>query len=77
MPESRIEQFEAFLSRDNLRLTRERRLVAETVFALAGPFDFEIVLSALRNTSPTHRVTRPTVYRTLSLLEQSGLVRLN
>jgi Fe2+ or Zn2+ uptake regulation protein len=55
-------------------LTRNRRLIAETVFLLAPPFDANAVIEAVRKLKTQHRVSRETVYRTLRELVQSGLV---
>ena len=77
MSESRIEQFETFLTGRSLRVSRERRIIAEQIFSTSGPFDCDQVLNSLANSSPSRRVSRATVYRTLALLENSGLVKLN
>ncbi len=72
MPESPIDQFQAFLEQKGLRLTRERRLVAETVFSLTAPLNGESVLESLIDIFQRN-VSRSTIYRTLALIEESGL----
>ena len=76
MRDSPLDQFQAFLDQRGQRLTRERRLIAVTVFTLAPPFDMESVLAAVRETTSQRCVSRATVYRTLDALEQSGLVSI-
>jgi len=58
MSTSRIEQFEAFLARENRQLTHERRVVAEIVFASAGPLDAESVFKAVVESPGPRRVSR-------------------
>ena len=77
MSESRIKQFEAFLSGKGQRLSNDRKVIAELVFTITGPLNGDIVLDALVKASPSRRFSRATVYRTLARLEESGLVRLN
>ena len=76
MPESPLNQFLSFLGQRGKRLTRDRRLVAETVFILAPPFDADAVFAAVTQLTSKYRVSRATIYRTLSELVQSGLVSI-
>jgi Fur family ferric uptake transcriptional regulator len=66
-------KFTEFLSTKGRRMTAQRRAIIETVFGTAEHFTAEQLLawSQKRNRS----VSRPTVYRTLPLLTECGLVR--
>lgn len=65
--------FEAFLRSRKLKLTGERMAILQAVFHEKGHFDAEHLHDCLRMKD----VSRATVYRTLDLLVQSGLVRKN
>jgi Fur family transcriptional regulator, ferric uptake regulator len=67
------ERFLAFLAHKNLRLTGQRRAIIETVFNTAEHFTAEQLLEWSRHRDKS--VSRATVYRTLPLLTESGLVR--
>ena len=68
-----IRQFQRFLAKRNLKMTAARRGVLDAVFATHDHFDADDLMFILRNRQS--RVSRATVYRTLSLLVESGLVR--
>jgi len=67
------DRFMQFLSQKNLRLTTQRQIIVDTVFSTEEHFTAEQLLewSRERDTS----ISRATVYRTLPLLTESGLVR--
>ena len=67
------ERFLDFLARKNLRLTGQRRAIIETVFSTEEHFTAEQLLEWSRRRDKS--VSRATVYRTLPLLTESGLVR--
>ena len=66
-------KFAEYLSKQGLRMTAQRRAILETVTGTVKHFTAEQLLewSRQRNRS----VSRPTVYRTLPLLAECGLVR--
>jgi Fur family ferric uptake transcriptional regulator len=66
-------RFMEFLAQKNLRITAQRRAIIDTVFGTDRHFtaDELLVWSRRRDKS----VSRATVYRTLPLLTESGLVR--
>ncbi len=66
------QKFLMFLEQKNLRLTTQRQAIVDTVFSTDKHFTAEQLLdwSRLRDKS----VSRATVYRTLPLLTESGLV---
>lgn len=65
--------FEAFLQSRGLRLTRPRKIIFEEVFRVHGHVDAEELSTILRG--PGKRVSRASVYRTLDLLAEAGLVK--
>jgi Fur family transcriptional regulator, ferric uptake regulator len=67
-----LEAFEAFLRSKNLRMTPQRRIIAETLFSTHQHIDAETLCNMVRGLS--RNVSRATVYRTLSLLLESKLL---
>ncbi len=67
------ERFLDFLARKHLRLTGPRRAIIATVFSTEQHFTAEELLEWARRRDKS--VSRATVYRTLPLLTESGLVR--
>jgi Fur family ferric uptake transcriptional regulator len=62
-----------FLARKSLRLTAQRRAIIDTAFSTQQHFTAEQLLAWSRKRDKS--VSRATVYRTLPLLTESGLVR--
>ena len=62
-----------FLTQKNLRLTAQRQAIIETAFGTRRHFTAEQLLQWARRRDKS--VSRATVYRTLPLLTESGLVR--
>ncbi|HXJ60314.1 MAG TPA: transcriptional repressor [Verrucomicrobiae bacterium] len=67
------EKFLTFLEGKKLRMTAQRQAIIETVFNTEEHFTAEQLLVWARERDPS--VSRATVYRTLPLLTESGLVR--
>jgi Fur family ferric uptake transcriptional regulator len=67
------QRFLDFLVRKNLRLTAQRRAIVETAFQTHQHFTADQLLEWSRQRDKS--VSRATVYRTLPLLTESGLVR--
>src|SRR5512143_115742 len=67
------QRFLEFLGQKNLRLTVQRQAIIETVFSTDEHFTAEQLLDWSRARDKS--VSRATVYRTLPLLTESGLVR--
>ena len=67
------QRFLEFLAQKNLRMTGQRRAIIETVFSTEEHFTAEQLLEWSRRRDKS--VSRATVYRTLPLLTESGLVR--
>ena len=70
-----MERFEEFLQSRGKRITQQRRLIVEQVFLQHEHFDAEDLLALLSRVLPRGKVSRPTVYRTLSELVDAGLLR--
>ena len=66
------EKFLQFLDQKNLRITSQRRAIVDTVFGTDQHFTAEQLLEWAREKDSS--VSRATVYRTLPLLTESGLV---
>ena len=71
--EAAKERFYRFLADKNLRITDQRRVIIDTVFNTEEHFTAEQLLDWSRAVDKT--ISRATVYRTLPLLTESGLVR--
>jgi Fur family ferric uptake transcriptional regulator len=67
------QRFIEFLSKKNLRMTSQRQTIIDTVFGTGEHFTAEQLLDWSREKDKS--VSRATVYRTLPLLTESGLVR--
>ena len=66
------EKFLQFLDQKNLRITSQRLAIVDTVFSTDQHFTAEQLLEWAREKDSS--VSRATVYRTLPLLTESGLV---
>jgi Fur family ferric uptake transcriptional regulator len=69
------ERFEEFLQSRGKRVTKQRRVIVDEVFKRHDHFDAEDLIGHLSTTAGGRRVSRPTVYRTLSELVDAGLLR--
>jgi Fe2+ or Zn2+ uptake regulation protein len=69
---SPLNEFRQHLAASGKRLTTEREIVAATIFSLHSPFTAETILEAIGKDA---RVSRATVYRTLSMLAESGQIK--
>lgn len=67
------QRFAEFLTQKNLRLTAQRQAIVETAFSTRQHFTAEQLLAWSRRRDKS--VSRATVYRTLPLLTESGLIR--
>lgn len=66
--------FSDYLEQRQLKYTPERRRILREVLSLHFHFEADELYFALREKGG-HRISRATVYRTLPLLEESGLIR--
>lgn len=69
--QERLEQVQALLDRSHIRLTEERRLIVKRAVAFLH-FTAEELVKAIHTLDPS--VARATVYRTLALLQELGVV---
>ncbi|HEY8374863.1 MAG TPA: transcriptional repressor [Nannocystis sp.] len=69
--ESLMGQFHAYLSKKQLKSTRQRDLIAQKFFAANGHISIEELLTLSRSENP--KIGYATVYRTLKLLAECGL----
>ena len=69
------ERFEEFLQSKGKRITQQRRIIVDEVFRQHEHFDAEDLIVHLGKVVAARRVSRPTVYRTLAELVDSGLLR--
>jgi len=67
------EKFSVYLKKGGLKFTPERRAILEGVFSIHKHFDIEELFEKLRKRGG--RLSRATIYRTLPLLVESGLIR--
>ena len=70
-----LERYREFLATKKQRLTRERSIIVEEVFAQHEHFDAEQLIQRLAQRKDSRRVSRSTIYRSLLLLEEAGLLR--
>ncbi len=63
-----------FLEKRSLRYTPERKIIMQKVCSLHSHFEADDLYFQLRQKG-NRRISRATVYRTLPLLEESGIIR--
>ncbi len=68
-----LERFEKFLAGKALRLTEARAAIVEAALARAGHYPIEDLIADLKRLGI--RGSKATVYRTLPLLEEAGIVK--
>jgi Fur family ferric uptake transcriptional regulator len=69
------QRFTEFLQSRGKRLTKQRQILVETIFARHEHFDADDLVDELRRVEKSDDVSRPTVYRTLKELVEAGLLR--
>ncbi|MEK6248933.1 MAG: transcriptional repressor [Planctomycetales bacterium] len=68
-------RFEEYLQSRGKRITQQRRSIVGQVFSHHEHFDADDLLAELAKELGARKVSRPTVYRTLSELVDAGLLR--
>jgi Fur family ferric uptake transcriptional regulator len=68
-----LERFERFLHKKDLRLTEARAAIVEAALARAGHYPIEELIADLK--SKGIRGSKATVYRTLPLLAEAGILQ--
>ncbi len=71
---SEIEKWEQFLREKGYKLTPERRVVLEEIFSHHGHFHAEELYRRIKSRRK-RKVSLATIYRTLPLLVESGIIR--
>ena len=66
-----VSRLQGYLSKNGLRLTNQRKLIAATFFEAEGHLNFEQLYEAVQQRDSS--VGQATVYRTLKVLVDSGL----
>ena len=73
---SPVEKFREYLGTKGKRLTKERETIVREIFADHDHFDSDQIVARLSKQRVSGgRVSRATIYRTLSSLEEAGLIR--
>lgn len=72
---SPVARLEEYLQSRGKRVTQQRRIIVEQVFGRHEHFDADDLLAQLREIVGPKKVSRPTVYRTLTELVEAGLLR--
>lgn len=67
--------FSQYLERRGLKLTRPRKQILESVFSLHEHFDAEQLHARMKSLSA--EISLATIYRTLPLLVEAGLIQLS
>ena len=67
------ERLESFLAEGGHRKTPERFAVLEEIYTVGGHFDVDTLLDRMKQRSV--KVSRATLYNTIELLQEAGLVR--
>jgi Fur family ferric uptake transcriptional regulator len=70
-----VEKCREFLLTKGLRMTRERQILTEEIFADHEHFDAEQLIQRLAQRTDGKRISRATIYRHLPLLEEAGMLR--
>ncbi len=70
-----MKKFQEYLVTRGKRMTRERTIIVEEVFAAHEHFDADQLISLASQRHDGRRVSRSTVYRTLKELVEAGLLR--
>jgi Fur family ferric uptake transcriptional regulator len=68
-------RFEEFLQVRGMRMTEQRKVLLEHVFARHQHFDVDELIDQLPRRGEAGHVSRPTVYRTLNEFVEAGLLR--
>lgn len=70
-----VDKFREFLLTKKMRLTPEREAVVTAIYATHEHFDAELWIESLAGRGGSMQASRSTVYRTLNLLQEAGLIR--
>jgi len=69
-----LETFKKLLKENGLKFTQQRELVFKVLYDNEGHFTPEDLSDLIKKQQPDLAISIPTIYRTLALLEESGIV---
>jgi Fur family ferric uptake transcriptional regulator len=72
---SPLQRFEEYLQARGKRVTQQRRYLVEQIAKRHEHFDADQLILELNRKAQGRRVSRPTIYRTLSEMVEAGLLR--
>ncbi len=72
--ETLLTQFKQLLRSNNLKFTKQRETILHALYNYSGHFTPEELYRMIKNEQPDLNTGIATIYRTLSLLENAGLV---
>ncbi len=72
---SPVDRFEEFLSSRGKRITQQRKYLVEKVFSRHEHFEADDLVEELARKVESSKISRPTIYRTLSEMVDAGLLR--
>ncbi len=70
-----LARFTQFLQARGKRVTEQRRLIVEMIYSHHAHFDADELMGHLQDLIARRKISRPTVYRTLSEVVEAGLLR--
>lgn len=68
-----IEQYIQYLKNKGLRITQQRKKLLQEIARIDRHFDVDLLLSILKSRKII--ISRATIYRTLPLLEEAGMIK--
>ncbi len=69
-----LEELKRIIKKRGLKYTRQRELILQTLFEHSGHHSPEEILTLIKKEHPSIKIGIATIYRTLSLFEEEGLV---
>jgi len=69
-----LEKFQTLLKENSLKFTKQRELILKSLYEHDAHFTPEEIYGLVKQSSPDLTLGMATVYRTLTLLERSGMV---
>ena len=72
---SPLERFEEYLDSRGKRVTQQRRFIVEKVFSRHEHFEVDDLVAELVHAEQPVKVSRPTIYRTITEMVEAGLLR--
>ena len=69
-----LDRFKELLRDNSLKFTQQRELLFKTLYENEGHYTPEDLYTLIKKQNPKLAISIPTIYRTLALLEESGIV---